>query len=383
MRSALLLAIALLTLSACVSQSTYDELEGLYTTLDENYTSLSDEHREATQTIEQLSREMESAIGHIAEQDGALEAASSTIDSLAQQLTQGEQLLETTRETVERVRGEFDELTTAVGTIEEQQKEIESLQDSITDLQRTREALVPQRSTAGFLCTGSMNPVITCLDHAVWEGNVRADDLVIGAVVSFTTDGLAGCNVSSSDHRIAHRIIGIQNETYLMKGDNNRIDDGCWVPLSHIDGYLIELEKGHAPEIEPVFDQVWALEQEQSNLAEVLESLSTSLDALRARYNDTLAEYEALTAAFDALCVQHTVVPGGCTLPSPYYAQAVSLNNEAASKYNDSESIRARLNNEADTHSALRNHYLLIGTEIDDKRAQIADMRCDALAICN
>ena len=110
---------------------------------------------------------------------------------------------------------------------------LESIQAEIRRLEEERRPLIPDKYTYSPVCTGSMEPVITCLDNVTLLNNINLDDVVIGAVVSVTLADGGGA---------LHRIIDMRNGMVLPKGDNNHNDDG-WVPLSNVGQYLVGLEK--------------------------------------------------------------------------------------------------------------------------------------------
>ena len=121
--------------------------------------------------------------------------------------------------------------------------QIGRLNGEITELERRREPLIVDSHTAGFKCTGSMEPRITCLDSATRLENFNPEDIVVGAVISFTPT--AACELDSGP--VAHRVMSIRESsgTYLYwpKGDANADADGCWIPHTNVDSYMIELHR--------------------------------------------------------------------------------------------------------------------------------------------
>ena len=72
-------------------------------------------------------------------------------------------------------------LEVAVGTVTQMEEQAGALQVEIDDLLERRRPLIlsKQNETAGwFACTGSMEPVITCLDSATWAQPLGLDDIV-------------------------------------------------------------------------------------------------------------------------------------------------------------------------------------------------------------
>ena len=111
---------------------------------------------------------------------------------------------------------------------------IKTLREEISVLEDAREALVLRQVETDFACTGSMEPVITCLDVGIWNRNWTEDDLVLGAVVSYK---------DKDGGHTAHRIIDKKPGYILTKGDNGLYtsqNDG-WIAIDKVNYYLIDL----------------------------------------------------------------------------------------------------------------------------------------------
>lgn len=152
-------------------------------------------------------------------------------------------------ESLETITDRYDDLVARVGTKNELDDDIDDLRSEIRRLEAQRRPLVlspGDTGRGGFLCTSSMEPAITCLDEATWLTDFRPEDIVVGTTIAFSP----ACN---GDRRgVAHRVIDIevQNGTYYYwpKGDNNRVPDGCWVPETNVDRYIIEIHRDVRPE---------------------------------------------------------------------------------------------------------------------------------------
>ena len=125
---------------------------------------------------------------------------------------------------------------------------VENLRQEIDDLELRRSPLILETHRQGFLCTGSMEPKLTCLDEATMLTNFRPEDIVVGSVISFKpTDE---CNLESD--AVTHRVMEIKVEDgvhyYWPKGDANSEPDGCWIPDSNVLDYMIEVHKDARPE---------------------------------------------------------------------------------------------------------------------------------------
>ena len=166
-----------------------------------------------------------------------------------------------------------------------------SLESEIGDLEGRRKPLILETTRSWFACTGSMEPKITCLDEGTWLDNFRADDIVVGSTISFSTT--EECDISGE--RVAHRVTAVREVDgvyyYWPKGDNNRSADGCWIPEDKVNGYMIEIHKN-----------VFA---------------DTSTSELRDRYNQARKD-------FDDFCRRNTATPGQCVLSPGYRFQTAT-----------------------------------------------------------
>ena len=132
-------------------------------------------------------------------------------------------------------------------TLESEYGTLEELRAEIGRLQRMRQPLIlghNDAERAGFLCTGSMEPKITCLDEMIWLTDYRPEDITVGTVISYSPDCWDDTPETNST---AHRVmdIAVKNGVhyYWPKGDSNLEADGCWIPEQHVIGYLIDIHK--------------------------------------------------------------------------------------------------------------------------------------------
>ena len=140
------------------------------------------------------------------------------------------------------------ELEAAVGSVEGLETRADELLAEIDDLFERRRPLIlakQSENVSGFRCTGSMEPVITCLDTATWVEDFAPDDIVVGATISFAN---AACWPDAGTNRsTAHRVLDIRVTGgvthYWPRGDANAEPDSCWVPHSAVDGYIIAIHR--------------------------------------------------------------------------------------------------------------------------------------------
>ena len=145
----------------------------------------------------------------------------------------------------EGLRVQHASLQESAGTADSLAAKVEALRQEIRDLEEMREPLIlgPGSSwRSGFYCTGSMEPVITCLDEARWLGDFEAEDIVVGSTISYDP----GCGDDEPDGRwTAHRVMQVEVRDgvhyYWPKGDNNRNADGCWIAEQSIRAYIVEI----------------------------------------------------------------------------------------------------------------------------------------------
>lgn len=123
--------------------------------------------------------------------------------------------------------------------------DIRNLNSEIAQLMGRRSALIPRTRSSRVLCTGSMEPAITCLDRITLLTNITFDEIVVGSVVSYR----------EGDTYVLHRVIDIRPGMVLTQGDANDVDDG-WVEFSSIRGYLIAIRKNAHPENAELRDRV-------------------------------------------------------------------------------------------------------------------------------
>ena len=196
--------------------------------------------------------------------------------------------------------GQFEELQTQAGTAEGLRGEIRMLRQEILELEEARKPLilgVDAKGRGGFACTGSMEPVVTCLDEATWLEDFRPEDITVGATISFHP----GCFDAGEGRGTAHRVEAVEVRDgvhyYWPKGDNNLEADGCWVPEQNVRGYIVEMHRNVRPEN-----------------AELREHVNEAIDG----WKDAVAAYFAL---YDRYCERGQ----RCTVPSSIFVRLKAL----------------------------------------------------------
>ena len=158
------------------------------------------------------------------------------------------------------LNADYRRLVNAVAAVDELEARVRELGAEIMALEERRRPLFlasQQERVEGFLCTGSMEPAITCLDTATWVTVFSPDEIVKGTVISFDN---RACWPDAVAGRSAHRVQDTYLEDgvlhYWPRGDAHAQSDGCWVPSTAVHGYIIELHKNTVPENAVLRDNV-------------------------------------------------------------------------------------------------------------------------------
>ena len=105
-------------------------------------------------------------------------------------------------------------------------------------MEEQREPLIPMLTTVPLACTGSMEPLITCLDTVTLLTNFHPEDIPVGAVISYQHNGW----------HILHRVTRIEVEwkgrrVFSAQGDNNPLRDEAFIFEDEIVGYVTAIQK--------------------------------------------------------------------------------------------------------------------------------------------
>ncbi len=173
-------------------------------------------------------------------------------DRLENQLTNSQTEADQLQEQLEDSRIEAAHLARDYANLKDSVGQLEDLQQQVTELLQQREPLILNPGDTyrvGFRCTGSMEPVITCLDEATWLNDFRPEDITVGATISFNP----GCredqpSASSTAHRVKRVKVDNGLHYFWPRGDGNHEDDGCWVPETHVGAYIVDIHKNVRPE---------------------------------------------------------------------------------------------------------------------------------------
>ena len=208
---------------------------------------------------------------------------------------------------------EHQTLSASVASVEDLEKQAEQLREQIKELKALREPLIlgpGGRYRGGLRCTGSMEPVITCLDEATWVADFQPEAIVVGTTISFAPDGWGGDGA-------AHRVTDVKVEGgvyfYWPKGDNNSAADGCWVPHTDVLAYITEIHRGVRPENAE-------LRQHVNGAKAAVDEAWAAAEAAWATLEERDAGYQALIDRYCGVGVN----PSDCALPEPQYSETIA-----------------------------------------------------------
>ena len=202
------------------------------------------------------------------------EELSGTLSSLEPQHQSLKDTLATTEAERQRLEADNTHLLTERSRLEQQLQDIQDTMDSVSSLEERivelkaevvglesrRRALLVRSEVSEILCTGSMEPVLTCLDSVTVLTNFRPEDIVVGSIISFFEDG------DTVTTPILHRVLErkVENGVYYFwpQGDAAEEPDGYWVPEDWVEGYVTELHKNSHPENAELRNDVLAKKDE-------------------------------------------------------------------------------------------------------------------------
>ena len=145
-----------------------------------------------------------------------------------------------------RLEQELQDIQDTVDSVSSLEERIVELKAEVVGLESRRRALLVHSEVSEILCTGSMEPVLTCLDSVTVLTNFRPEDIVVGSIISFFEDG------DTDTTPILHRVLEqkVENGVYYYwpQGDATDEPDGYWVPEDWVEGYVTELHKNSHPE---------------------------------------------------------------------------------------------------------------------------------------
>ena len=155
------------------------------------------------------------------------------------------------------LREELTELRGLVGNKGQLEVDIESLEGTVASLRAERAelegvivelqdviAIIPRPFKESILCSGSMEPAMTCLDRVALRDVSDDLDLAVGNVVTFeSNDCYFVIAVCLTIHRIVAIAEGAGGTYYLTKGDDNLLDDDIWLSRADLVEAVVGIEK--------------------------------------------------------------------------------------------------------------------------------------------
>ena len=245
-------------------QDDVQEKEDAYTGLMSSYSELQDSGAELLAEHKALisdSRALEEENLRLMELVAPIEDAQGELQRIRSLATEAEDAYDRWSTGASRMQGLFEDLEAEVAELEEKRRPL---------------LLHGRTSTTDFLCTGSMEPKITCLDTMTWLTDFDPADITVGTIVVYSP------SCWGNPYETAHRVTQIEETegvyAFRTKGDAYDNDDGCWISQERVQGYLIDIQKNTRP------GNAWLREQ--------VNSASHLHLRLEARYISTGEDYE-------------------------------------------------------------------------------------------
>ena len=311
-----------------------DELNQRYVTLHAEAVQIADDRNDAIAQGFTLTAERDALLVTLNDsraQHRRLSAAHSSLTSQHTQLQEEHGELTLRHRSLNSEHGALVQkhldLQQTVGDVATMQRRLITLQDQVRPLVLA----VNMQARGPFLCTGSMEPTITCLDAATWMSPPSPEHIGVGATISFDPD----CTESVADGTgTAHRVTDIKTEngvTYFWpRGDGNREADGCWVPYSSVTAYIVDLHRGVYPENAELRNRV------NSAYARFLQE-EKKLEVVRQNAERASTEYREIIDGYCGAGVE----PANCVLPPGQYAVALAAFNRLNTLLNEAERVYA------------------------------------------
>lgn len=217
----------------------------LWLVLNETQQELDDARQELRQQIAKT-EEAQSAANTLAIEHQRVTAEK---EILATALEQREERVDELEAQKTELTLQYQELENMAGTLPDMTSEIEQLEAEIARLKKDLSPLRTRAAythTGGFLCTGSMEPVITCLDRVTWQTRFTEEDITVGTIIAFSQH--SPCLGGRGGFNVGHRVYSINrsdpfNPRYITKGDAVDRTDECTIVFSDIEGYVIAIHK--------------------------------------------------------------------------------------------------------------------------------------------
>ena len=197
------------------SRTAYNELENQHTALEDEFGALRTQHQALTSEHTEL-------VGRY--------------NYLRQELTELRGLVGNKGQLEVDIQSLEGTVASLEGTVASLRAEKVSLEDAI--------AIIPRPYNQHILCSGSMEPAMTCLDRVALRDVSDDMDLAVGNVVTFESHNCYfGIAVCPTIHRIVAIAEGTGGTYYLTKGDNNLGDDDIWLSRADLAEAVVGIEK--------------------------------------------------------------------------------------------------------------------------------------------
>ena len=241
-----------------------DRLQASYSNLNDENSRLEETTQELTstiksqedsiQTLEDKRDELKSTVEFLLQDRGRLQASYAELNDQNSSLKATVESLDEEKSRLDKENEAFNLAQQNLASLEERATELRAI---ISGLEEDRKALIVKSNEMFPVCTGSMEPKITCLDSVVLLENFHPEDITVETVISYLPPAQEADDPAPS---VLHRVADIKIEDgaryFWTKGDAMEEPDGYWVPESNVRGYVIELRQGTRPENSALRDEV-------------------------------------------------------------------------------------------------------------------------------
>ena len=222
-----------------------------------------DQLTDSVKTLEYGRYSLQAAYSDLSDENGDLTETILVLDETVLALEGAVLTLEETVLTLEEekrgLEAEIEAFRLAHESVASLEERAVGLRAVISGLENDRKALEVKSNEMFPVCTGSMEPKITCLDTVVVLENFHPEDIAVGTLISFyapAEDEEEGDDAPPVLHRVAEIKIEEGVHYFWPKGDALEEADGYWISENSVLGYVIELRQGTRPENAALRDRV-------------------------------------------------------------------------------------------------------------------------------
>ena len=199
----------------------------------------------ADRLLEEAKKQQQEEIG---EQTSRLQSLEEENRLLTEELARRDSLSEDVTELTRKKTETEQELQRLEEALEALSTEYQQLQQTVVELEQVPPTVEPQYILETPLCTGSMEPDISCLDRVKILTNFQPEEIQKDYIIVFEAKDCESLGDGDTMHRVVDIAIDEGRYTFETRGDRSFANDGCWTPASRVLGYVTEIEKDVVPE---------------------------------------------------------------------------------------------------------------------------------------